>query len=92
MRSCQQSAKENALKDYNREVPRSSASPTRRSARPFFELMRNPGASPRPDLETTINGYRGQADQQYEEAKRLDVPDEMVPGPALVPDHHGATA
>ena len=79
VRSCQQSAKENALKDYNREVASIVRESDTQVGRPFFELMRDPGSESAADLETTINGYRGQAEQQYEQAKRLDVPDEMVP-------------
>jgi hypothetical protein len=79
VRSCQQSAKENALKDYNREVASIVRESDTQVGRPFFELMRDPGSESAADLETTINGYRGQAEQQYEQAQRLDVPDEMVP-------------
>jgi len=79
VRSCQQSAKENALKDYNREVGSIVRESDTQVGRPFFELMRDPGSESAADLETTINGYRGQAEQQYEQARRLDVPDEMVP-------------
>ena len=79
VRSCQQSAKENALKDYNIAVASIVRESDTQVGRPFFELMRNPGSESAADLETTINGYRGQADQQYDQAKRLDVPDEMVP-------------
>jgi hypothetical protein len=78
VRSCQQSAKENALKDYNREVASIVRESDTQVGRPFFELMRNPGSESATSLETTINGYRGQAEQQYEQAQRLDVPDEMV--------------
>jgi hypothetical protein len=78
VRSCQQTAKENALKDYNREVASIVRESDTQVGRPFFELMRDPGSESAADLETTINGYRGQAEQQYEQAQRLDVPDEMV--------------
>ena len=78
VRSCQQSAQENALKDYNREVASIVRESDTQVGRPFFELMRDPGSESAADLETTINGYRGQAEQQYEQAKRLDVPDDMV--------------
>jgi hypothetical protein len=78
VRSCQESAKENALKDYNREVASIVRESDTQVGRPFFELMRDPGSESAADLETTINGYRGQAEQQYLQAQRLDVPDEMV--------------
>jgi hypothetical protein len=78
VRSCQQSAKENALKDYNREVASIVRESDTQVGRPFFELMRDPGSESAADLETTINGYRGQAEQQYDQAQRLDVPDDMV--------------
>jgi hypothetical protein len=78
VRSCQATAKENALKDYNREVASIVRESDTQVGRPFFELMRDPGSESAADLETNINSYRGQAEQQYEQAQRLDVPDEMV--------------
>jgi hypothetical protein len=75
--SCRNSARENALKDYNRQLSTIAADSSRQVGDPFFDLL-SEGASGVPqDLQTQISGYRVQAEQQYEQAKRLDVPSEM---------------
>jgi hypothetical protein len=43
--------------------------------RPFFDLLRNPSQG---DLSTLIAGYRGQAEAQYQQAKRIDTPGDMT--------------
>ena len=85
---CRKSARESALKDYNREVASLVAASDTEVAQPFFDLMREPtqGAG---DLRTQVNGYKNQAAQQYEQAKRIDTPGEMDARPALVPDRDG---
>jgi hypothetical protein len=75
--SCRNSARENALKDYNRQLGAIADDSTRQVSAPFFALLTE-GASDSPqDLQTNISGYRVQAEQQYEQAAALDVPDEM---------------
>jgi hypothetical protein len=75
--SCRNSQRENALKDYNRQISTIGAESTRQVSAPFFQLLtEGAGTSPQ-DLQTQISGYRVQAEQQYEQAKRLDVPGDM---------------
>jgi hypothetical protein len=76
--SCRDSQRENALKDYNRQLSTIADESARQVAVPFFALLsESAGGSPQ-DLQTQISGYRVTAEQQYAQAKRLDVPDEMV--------------
>jgi hypothetical protein len=75
--SCRDSQRENALKDYNRQLSTIAAESARQVSAPFFQLLtEGAGTSPQ-DLQTQISGYRVQAEQQYEQAKQLDVPSDM---------------
>lgn len=74
IRSCASSAKKNSLRDYNREVAALVRDSDQQVGKPFFDLMRNPTQG---DLSTQINGYKVQADQQYQQAKRISTPGEM---------------
>ncbi len=75
--SCRDSARENALKDYNREISTIGTESAQQVGEPFFALLaEGAGASPQ-ELQTNISGYRVQAEQQYDQARRLDVPSEM---------------
>jgi hypothetical protein len=74
---CRERSRENALRDYNQEVAALIAASDSDVSKPFFDLMRNPTQAAG-DLQTQINGYKGQAEQQYEQAKRIDTPDDMV--------------
>ena len=75
--SCRDSQRENALKDYNRQISAIGDESSRAVAQPFFQLLTE-GASDSPqDLQTGISGFRVQAEQQYEQAEQLDVPNEM---------------
>jgi hypothetical protein len=75
--SCRDSQRENALKDYNRQLSTIATDSSRQVGAPFFQLLSEGGASQPQDLQTQISGYRVQAEQQYEQARRLDVPSEM---------------
>jgi hypothetical protein len=72
---CRQSAKETALKDYNRDVASIVRDSDQQVGGPFFDLMRNPSTG---DLSTQIAGYKVQADQQYQQAKKISTPGEMT--------------
>jgi hypothetical protein len=72
---CRNSAHENALKDYNRSVASIVRDSDSQVGKPFFDLLRNPTQG---DLSTQINGYRVQADSQYQQAKKIDTPDDMT--------------
>jgi hypothetical protein len=72
---CRDSARESALKDYNRDVATLVRDSDSQVGKPFFDLLRDPSQG---DLATLIAGYRGQAEQQYQQAKRIDTPGDMT--------------
>jgi hypothetical protein len=72
---CRNSARENALRDYNRSVASIVGDSDTQVGKPFFDLLRNPGAA---DLQSQIAGFKVQADQQYQQAKRIDTPGDMT--------------
>jgi hypothetical protein len=75
VRGCQQSAKESSLKDYNRDVAAIVRDSDTQVGKPFFDLLRNPSTG---DLGTQVAGYKVQADQQYQQAKKISTPGEMT--------------
>ena len=75
--SCRDSQRENALKDYNRQISAIGDESSRAVAQPFFQLLTEGAGDSPQDLQTNISGYRVQAEQQYEQAAQLDVPSEM---------------
>ena len=75
--SCRDRQRENALKDYNRQLSTIATDSARQVGAPFFALLEQGGGSQPQELQTEISSYRVTAEQQYEQAKRLDVPDEM---------------
>ncbi len=77
LRSCQSTRKENALKDYNAEVSSIGSESQRQVGTEFFRLLGQGGAESPQDLQTAISGFEVTADQQLDQAKALDVPDEM---------------
>ncbi len=77
VRSCQSSAKENALKDYNREVSTIAGESSQTVGAQFFQLLGEGGSDSPQDLQTAISSFRESADQQLTQAEGLDVPDEM---------------
>jgi hypothetical protein len=72
---CRDSARESALKDYNRDVASVVRDSDSQVGKPFFDLLRKPSQG---DLSTLINGYRVQAESQYKQAKRIDTPGDMT--------------
>jgi hypothetical protein len=78
VRSCAGTRKENALKDYNREVSSIVRDSDTQIGTPFFQLLGQAGDSSPQDLQTNISGYRVQADAQLKQARGLDVPGDMT--------------
>jgi len=74
---CLDSRKENALKDYNREVSSIIRESDRQIGAEFFNLLRQRGSESPQDLQTAISGYRAQAETQLRQAEDLDVPGDM---------------
>ena len=72
---CRDSAREGALKDYNRDVASVVRDSDGQVGEPFFDVLRNPSQG---DLSTLINGYRVQAESQYQQARRIDTPGDMT--------------
>lgn len=78
--SCRGSARENALKDYNRQASSIARESETQVGEQFFGLFGAKAAEASPtDLQTQVASLRQEADQQFRRAKRLDVPDAMVP-------------
>jgi hypothetical protein len=75
VKTCQKSRHDNALEDYNRQISAIGDDSARQVGAPFFQLLTE-GGSPQ-DLQTNISSYRVQAEQQYDQAAKLDVPDDM---------------
>jgi hypothetical protein len=75
--ACRDSQRENALKDYNRQISAIGSESSRQVGVPFFQLLTEGSGDSPQDLQTAISGFRVQAEQQYEQAAGLDVPDEM---------------
>ena len=76
VKGCRDSAKENALKDYNREVS-TIATESGQTGAALFRLLGEGGNESPQDLQDEISSYRVQAEQQLAQAEGLDVPDEM---------------
>lgn len=75
VRGCLGSAKDQALKDYNRDVAGIVQASNENTAT-FFDTLTAGGSSPS-DLQTQINQLRVRAEGEAGEAVKLDVPDEM---------------
>jgi hypothetical protein len=75
VKSCRDSAHENALRDYNRQISAIGDESAKQVGAPFLQLLTEGGAPQ--DLQTNISSYRVQAEQQYDQAARLDVPSDM---------------
>jgi hypothetical protein len=75
VRGCRDSAQKNALRDYNRAVGSLVSDSDTQVGKPFFDLLRNPGSG---DLRSQVAGFKTQADQQYQQAKRISTPGDMT--------------
>jgi hypothetical protein len=76
VRGCQNTAKQNSLRDYNADVGALARASDQEVSEPLFNLLRNPTQGD--DLSSQINGFRGQADQQYDQAKSISTPGAMT--------------
>jgi hypothetical protein len=77
IQSCFESRKENALKDYNREVSAVMAE-SDENAQALFEQLGQDGATP-VDLQTNVNQLRVRAEEQRRRAEDFGVRDEVRP-------------
>jgi hypothetical protein len=76
VKACRNSAKENSLKDYNREVS-SIAGSSQQTGGEFFRLLGEGGSDSPADLQSAISSFKTQADQELTQAGNLSVPDDM---------------
>ena len=76
VKGCVSNQKENALKDYNRNVTSVISGSDRDVGRAFFGLL-NSGSNRAQDLQVQVNQLRLAADEDARRARNLDVPDAM---------------
>jgi hypothetical protein len=76
VKGCRDSAREQAFRDYFREVDGLVAQSNDESAA-LFGLLAEPGTQSAIDLGESVNGYRGEAAQLVDRAESLDHPDEL---------------
>jgi hypothetical protein len=74
---CLNSRKDNALKDYNRNVTAVINDSDGSVGKPFFQLM-SQGARNSQDLQVQVNQLRVAADEDVKRAKAFDVPGDMA--------------
>lgn len=77
IRGCLDSRKENALKDYNRDLA-GLAQESAETTGAFFETLVQSDLAPA-DQQTELNTLRGQAEDQVQAARDLSVPGDMRP-------------
>lgn len=77
VRGCLNNRKEQALKDYNRDVA-GLVQDADDNTNDFFQTVSTGGSSPA-DLQTQVNQLRVRAEGQTRKAVNLDVPGEMLP-------------
>ena len=75
--SCRNSAKENGLKDYNRNVTAVIKDSDGQVGAPFFQLLNN-AQRQSSDLRLQVNQLRLAADENLKSAKAFDVPGDMT--------------
>jgi hypothetical protein len=75
IQGCLSSQKEDALKSYNNDVGRLVAQSDQAGSQ-LFRVLSKGAANPQ-NLQVQVNALRGDAEQQVDAAKKLDVPDEM---------------
>ncbi|MBJ7330624.1 MAG: hypothetical protein JHC95_12060 [Solirubrobacteraceae bacterium] len=77
VKGCLDSRKENALKDYNRDVT-GIAQDSTETAKAFYETLVQSDLAP-VEQQTQINQLRVQAEKQLQDAEDLSVPGDMEP-------------
>ena len=78
VRGCASDARKRGLRDYNTNAGRIITESDRQVAKPFFDLLNDAKGQSPADLQSTISGYRTEAEQQFKAAQDLSVPDQMV--------------
>lgn len=75
VKSCRNAAKEQAFKDYNRDVG-AFVQESEDQSKGLFDLLENGGQSP-VELQNTVNGYASEAGQLVDRAESTDHPGEL---------------
>lgn len=75
VKSCRNAAKEQAFKDYNRDVG-AFVQESEDQSKGLFDLLEKGGQSP-VELQNTVNGYASEAAQLVDRAKGTDHPGEL---------------
>lgn len=75
IRACRGAAKEQAFKDYNRDVG-AFVQTSEDQSKGLFDLLENGGQSP-VEMQNTVNGYASEAAQLVERAESTDHPGEL---------------
>jgi hypothetical protein len=78
VKSCRNSARENALRTYNDNVSSLVRASDSEVARPFFALLTGARGKSPVTVETQVNQYRVVAEEQAARARALSVPGEVV--------------
>lgn len=79
VKGCASIRKENAYKDYVREVA-ADMQQSQQESDAVFGLLRQPGDQSAVDLQNSINGFRAEAARLAKRAKSRDVPGEVKSG------------
>lgn len=78
VRGCLDTRGDNAIKDYNREIGAIVRESDTQVGAPFFQLLSEGGSESPQDLATGISSFRVAAQRQLEQARALDVPDDLT--------------
>ena len=76
VRACNNTRRDNALRDYNRQVS-GLATTSQQTGEQFFKQMDNATATSPAELYQAILGYKGEADNTLKQAQELNVPGDM---------------
>ena len=77
VKSCADSRREAALKDYNRSVSTLMVHNSSAVSKPLFDALSGAGSQQGQQAQETINQLKSVAQEDLDQAKRLDVPGEM---------------
>jgi hypothetical protein len=85
IKGCRDSAREQAFKDYLRNVA-GLMDESNQDSRSLFGLLAKPGTQSPVQLSTSVNTTRNHAQGLVDRAKRLDTPDELAKGQRYLVD------
>ncbi len=77
VKGCVDNRREAALKDYNRSVRTLVEQSRSAVGRPFFEALSGAASRDQQDVQETLSQLRVVAEEELEQAERLDAPDAM---------------